>query len=202
MLIFPQLDLLDELPAKLAGQRQLGEVTRRQLAATTRDLNVISRNTDSLLASANRGIAVVKSMLSTYERELQVNTQHSMTKLHDEPGSDRAGSVDNLHYVLASLELESSWLQSYKSRKDTAMGLVFNVVVQLDSLTNVNIGREMKNDSSSMNTIATLTMLFLPATAVAVRLSLVMCGAVASYLIETRQSSDRISSLTVFMSTH
>lgn len=114
-------------------------------------------------------MAVVNSMLSTYERELKINSQRTGTEVHDEQGSNHTASADNLHYVLESLKLECSWLQSYKSRKDTAMGLVFNVVVQLDSLTNVDIGLKMKKDSSSMNTIATLTMLFLPATAVAVR---------------------------------
>jgi hypothetical protein len=48
------------------------------------------------------------------------------------------------------------------------MNLVYHMSMQLDSLTNVDMGRDMKNDSSSMHAIASLTMIFLPATAAAV----------------------------------
>ena len=43
---------------------------------------------------------------------------------------------------------------------------VFNLVTQQDSETNMSIAQATKNDSAAMKTIAALTMIFLPATAV------------------------------------
>lgn len=43
---------------------------------------------------------------------------------------------------------------------------VFNLVTQQDSETNMSIAQATKNDSAAMKTIAALTMVFLPATAV------------------------------------
>lgn len=43
---------------------------------------------------------------------------------------------------------------------------MFNLVTQQDSETNMSIAQATKNDSAAMKTIAALTMVFLPATAV------------------------------------
>lgn len=56
------------------------------------------------------------------------------------------------------------WLHSYRDRKDIAMSLVFNLVTQQDAANNISIAKAMKRDSSSMNGIALLTMVFLPGT--------------------------------------
>ena len=56
------------------------------------------------------------------------------------------------------------WLRNYGDRKDIAMNLVFNLVTQQDAANNIEIAKEMKKDSSSMNGIALLTMMFLPGT--------------------------------------
>ncbi|KAK3945696.1 hypothetical protein QBC46DRAFT_371400 [Diplogelasinospora grovesii] len=160
--LYKLLDLLDEIPQTLAVQRQREAATRNTLASTTRDLNIISRNADSLISSADRGLQVVRAMLVVHDKE--------RAQACDDGRAHHAhfsASEDHLRYVIYSLELQHSWLSSYKARKETAMNLVFNLAVQLDSLTNMEMGRSMKKDSESMNTIATLTMLFLPATAVA-----------------------------------
>jgi len=45
---------------------------------------------------------------------------------------------------------------------------VFNTVTQVDSGVNIVMGRKMSDDSSSMNAITILTMIFLPATFISV----------------------------------
>lgn len=82
---------------------------------------------------------------------------------HDFEGSNVG---DALAYLIQSLDSQKRWLQSYKSRKDIAMNLVFNLVTQQDAETSTSIARDTKADSSSMKTIAVLTMVFLPATTV------------------------------------
>jgi Mg2+ and Co2+ transporter CorA len=51
-----------------------------------------------------------------------------------------------------------------KKTKAKEVHQVFNLVTQQDSVTNTDIARETKADSSSMKTIAALTMIFLPGT--------------------------------------
>jgi len=45
---------------------------------------------------------------------------------------------------------------------------VFNTVTQIDSAVNIDMGQKMSDDSSSMNAITILTMIFLPATFISV----------------------------------
>ncbi|GME56016.1 hypothetical protein D9758_004227 [Neofusicoccum parvum] len=67
-------------------------------------------------------------------------------------------------YILSSLKKQKMWFINYKSRKDGAMSLVYNLVTQNDAENNLLIARDMRRDSSSMSAIATLTMVFLPGT--------------------------------------
>ena len=62
------------------------------------------------------------------------------------------------------MDKQKMWLHNYRDRKDIAMSLVFNLVTQQDAANNIGIAKEMKRDSSSMNGIAMLTMVFLPGT--------------------------------------
>jgi len=48
------------------------------------------------------------------------------------------------------------------------MSLVYNLVTQQDAANNIQIAADMKRDSTSMNAIAALTMVFLPGTFTAV----------------------------------
>ncbi|KAG5661945.1 hypothetical protein KAF25_004184 [Fusarium avenaceum] len=91
--------------------------------------------------------------------------RHRLYDVLDVSGGSTVG--DSLDYIARSLESQLRWLQTYKSRKDIAMNLVFNLVTQQDSETSTSIARDTKDDSASMKIIAVLTMIFLPATAVA-----------------------------------
>ncbi|KAF9774849.1 hypothetical protein IL306_007122 [Fusarium sp. DS 682] len=103
------------------------------------------------------------------------NQAESPSKANNEDSSvfqKRTGFADSnvgdaLDYLVESLDSQKRWLQSYKSRKDIAMNLVFNLVTQQDSETSTSIALDTKDDSASMKIIAVLTMIFLPATATA-----------------------------------
>lgn len=62
------------------------------------------------------------------------------------------------------MDKQKMWFHNYRDRKDIAMSLVFNLVTQQDAANNISIAKEMKSDSSSMNGIALMTMVFLPGT--------------------------------------
>jgi hypothetical protein len=49
------------------------------------------------------------------------------------------------------------------------MDLVFHFGQQTDNMNNIELGADMKRDSTSMNAIVGLTMVFLPGTFTAVR---------------------------------
>lgn len=129
---------------------------RSALKGVTNRLHMISQNADSLLANAKMGATLVQLMLRARE-------QTSLAVPNSFPNSTVG---DALVYILESLATQKRWLSSYKSRKDTAMNLVFNLVTQQDSKTSADIARDTKNDSASMKVIAAMTMLFLPTTAI------------------------------------
>ncbi len=69
------------------------------------------------------------------------------------------------------------WVSNYATRTNIRVNLFFNLANQGDSRINIEIARtskaiaaETKRDSSSMITIAAVTMFFLPGTFVSVRL--------------------------------
>ncbi len=66
------------------------------------------------------------------------------------------------------MKKQNMWFMNYKSRKDSIMTLVYSLVTQQDAANNFQIAAAMKRDSTSMNSIAALTMVFLPGTFTAV----------------------------------
>lgn len=146
-------DVLD-----VVGEYSKEPFDRKNLKEMTEQLHGVSQDADSLFVSAEMGTMVVE------------HTHRSRAALLDNIapgpkfGSSNAG--DALAYLSESLESQKRWLQSYQSRKDIAMNLVFNLVTQQDSETSTDIARDTKDDSASIKIIAVLTMVFLPATAV------------------------------------
>jgi Mg2+ and Co2+ transporter CorA len=72
-----------------------------------------------------------------------------------------------LDHLVGSPESQKRWLQSYKSREDITMNLVFNLVTQQNSETSMIIALDTKDDSATMKIIAVFTIVFLPATGTA-----------------------------------
>ncbi|KAK7985283.1 hypothetical protein PG988_002905 [Apiospora saccharicola] len=126
----------------------------------TEQLHKVSQDADSLLVSAEMG-----SMVAEHGKRSRAILQKEIQTVSTSPFS-RSNVGDALEYLVQSLESQKRWLASYRSRKDIAMNLVFNLVTQQDSETGTEIARDTKADSASMKVIAVLTMIFLPATAV------------------------------------
>ncbi|KAK7471952.1 hypothetical protein VKT23_000058 [Stygiomarasmius scandens] len=134
---------------------------REELGVLTKELQVISQNADSLIASADVAIISAKGIKNAHRRlHLALSNSKAVS----------GGTADGVMYILGSLQKQKMWLLNYRSRKDSMMNLVFNLVTQQDAANNINIAVDMRRDSASMSAIATLTMIFLPATFTAVGL--------------------------------
>ena len=103
---------------------------------------------------------------------------------------------ESLEYLLGRNHRWRRWVSSYSTRVKIRIDLAFNVASQNDNSTNLKIAnasaeiaRETRKDSSSMITLAALTMLFLPGTFVSV--SKLELSVSARFL---RLSSDRLFS--------
>ena len=128
---------------------------RRRLTELTKSLQIISQQADYHLLNANVAIIAARSI-----RDIQA-------KLHDylsTPKLFRQSAEDAIIYVIDSMEKQKMLFLNYKSRKDGTMSLVYNLVTQGDAANNIELAQSMKHDSTSMNAIAGLTMLFLPGT--------------------------------------
>jgi hypothetical protein len=145
--------LYDELD--VVGEYAKEPFARSDLKNMTNRLHMISQDADSLIASTEMGTMASQLMVRARDRAVQV--------CPDLFSNSTVG--DALMCILDSLQAQKRWLASYKSRKDMAMSLVFNLVTQQDSETNTDIARDTKDDSASMKIIAVMTMLFLPTTA-------------------------------------
>ena len=143
---------MDELSAQKTANR-------KGLADVTIELQIISKDVNKLVGDvevASRNLA---------------KTQEAVTRLDQAFGAApgflstyRQQVADTLQYLSYSMDKQKMWLYNYRDRKDIAMNLVFNLVTQQDAANNIEIAKDMKRDSSSMNGIALLTMIFLPGT--------------------------------------
>ncbi|KAJ4251827.1 hypothetical protein NW762_011124 [Fusarium torreyae] len=147
-------DVLD-----VVGEYSKEPFDRSNLKEMTNKLHKVSQDADSLAVSVEMGLMIAQNSSRGW------NAIRSSSPTRSKFGGSTVG--DSLDYIARSLESQLRWLQSYKSRKDIAMNLVFNLVTQQDSETSTSIARDTKDDSASMKIIAVLTMIFLPATAVA-----------------------------------
>jgi hypothetical protein len=161
---------------------------RIMLENITKQLHLVSQAADTGIASAHMSIKLAEKMLDTHSKLVMASEEHVG------PAGVFIRDTDTaLKYVRDSFYCQKDWLNTYKARKDTAMNFVsgsclpfplpysaaggsavaecaltddqvFNMVTQQDSATNVDISYKMSNDSSSMNAITILTLIFLPGT--------------------------------------
>lgn len=130
---------------------------RSKLAALLKDLQVMAQNVDSHLANAEifgygaRAIRDACLRLSVSKR-----------------ARVRQRTIDTIRHVITCMEKQNMWFLNYKGRKDATMNLLFHITTQQDALNNIELASDMKKDSTSMNAIAGLTMVFLPGTFTAV----------------------------------
>jgi hypothetical protein len=141
----------------LAGKDQ---GNRKKLASMLKDLQVVAQNADSHLANAHVFLHSARGISELAER-LKVSKR----------GRVRLRTLDMMRHLIQSMEKQHMWFTNYKGRKENVMNLVFHFNTQTDALNNIEIAADMKKDSTSMNAIAGLTMVFLPGTFTAVRAS-------------------------------
>jgi hypothetical protein len=147
-------DVLDEVDDYAAQKREHRK--RRVLEEATIGLHDISQDIDSTIAALDMSQALTDRLLEA---------QASYSKLLDNSTSKPSLQTrDAITYLSHSTASQRRWLLSYKSRKDIAMNLVFNLVTQQDAASAQATALSAQADASSMKAIAALTMLFLPAT--------------------------------------
>ena len=159
LIVSLQLRAVDELSAQKTANR-------KGLADVTIELQIISKDVNKLMSDvdvASRNLARMQETLVRLDQTAGMAlSPHS---------SYRHQVADKLEYLCCSMDKQKMWLRNYADRKDIAMNLVFNLVTQQDAANNIEIAKEMKKDSSSMNGIALLTMIILPGTFTSVSLS-------------------------------
>ncbi|EAW13298.1 uncharacterized protein ACLA_017450 [Aspergillus clavatus NRRL 1] len=131
---------------------------RRKLGALTKEIQVISQNADSHLINADVAIITATAIRKAHARLHEAIA--SPARIHER-------ASDSITYVIESMEKQKIWFLNYKNRKDSTMALVYNLVTQQDAASNIQLAASMKQDSTSMNGIAALTMVFLPGTFIA-----------------------------------
>ena len=89
-------------------------------------------------------------------------------------------NYEAMQYLLTRNTIQKRWVSNYNTRTQIRINLYFNLASQGDNRINIEIANTSKEiakatlrDSSSMITIATMTMLFLPGTFVSAILSMV-----------------------------
>ena len=118
----------------------------------------MSKDVNKLISDAEVAILIAEKMHRSY-----CELRHVPGGLYDHRLASR------MDYLIASMLKQKMWLLNYRDRKDIAMSLVFNLVTQQDASNNMDIAKDMRRDSSSLNGIGLLTMIFLPGTFTSVR---------------------------------
>lgn len=135
---------------------------RKGLADVTIELQITSKDVNKLISDidiASRNLVKIKEALGRLDKACyNPSNANTFFVFH------RQQLGDTLQYLISSMDKQKMWLHNYRDRKDIAMSLVFNLVTQQDAANNIEIAKGMKRDSSSMNGIALLTMVFLPGT--------------------------------------
>ncbi|KAJ5174370.1 uncharacterized protein N7482_000247, partial [Penicillium canariense] len=129
---------------------------RAKLGDLTKQLQIISQNADSHIGNADVAIITATAIQNAHSR-LIPSLPRSSPFIYQRVD-------DSISYVIGSMKKQKIWFLNYKQRKDSTMSLVYNLVTQQDAANNIQIAHSMKQDSTSMNAIAALTMVFLPGT--------------------------------------
>ena len=137
----------------------------------TIELQIISKDVNKLISDVDvalRNLLKNQEALARFDQRrahyASASSPHPSTSSSSVNSDVRQQLIDTLQYLNFSMDKQKMWLHNYRDRKDIAMSLVFNLVTQQDAANNIEIAKDMKRDSSSMNGIALLTMVFLPGT--------------------------------------
>ncbi|KAF2016660.1 hypothetical protein BU24DRAFT_423038 [Aaosphaeria arxii CBS 175.79] len=152
-----QWDVVNKVDDHLAG---IEARDRSKLAELLKKLQIVAQNVDSHLANADVFLYSAQAIRDTCMR-LNVSRNPMI----------RQRTLDMIRHVITSMDKQKMWFVNYKGRKEATMNLLFHITTQQDALNNIELASDMKKDSTSMNAIAALTMVFLPGTFTATLLS-------------------------------
>ncbi|KAF4946259.1 hypothetical protein FSARC_14242 [Fusarium sarcochroum] len=116
----------------------------------------------------NTGLGSSSSAAKLSVKLLEAHKQFCQRTGLGAPGTAVSRTQTAIQYVHDVYLYQQSWLEQYKTRKETAMNLVFNMVTQGDSFITLNTSYQMSQDSSSILAPPVLAMIFLPGTFTAV----------------------------------
>ncbi|KIM38870.1 hypothetical protein M413DRAFT_419836 [Hebeloma cylindrosporum] len=133
-----------------------------ELHALSNDLHIIQ---EELTDVQDR----IQYLCGIYQRIMQSSSQ-----------TDDPAILDSLEYLSSKSSKMRRWAKNYAERTGIRINLIYNLATQLDSRTNLEIARlssriavSTQQDSSSMITMAAVTMFFLPGTFVSALFSMV-----------------------------
>lgn len=134
------------------------------------------RDSFQILHRLSQGFHVLHANLDDYEETLYfILATHQQCHADDLSGDESAPNLESMEFLLSRNRIWKRWVANYTTRTTIRIDLFFNIANQNDNRINIDIAstskriaEEAKRDSSSMITIAAMTMLFLPGTFVSV----------------------------------
>lgn len=172
-----QWNVVNEVDDHLAGIEQRD---RRKLASWLKNIQIMAQSVDSHLANAQVFLYTARGI---QEMATRLRVSHK--------GRLRQRTIDMVNHLVTSMEKQHMWFLNYRGRKDVVMNMIFHFNTQEDALNSIELAADMKKDSTSMTSIALLTMMFLPGTFIAVRILRTQPNRL---LTKTRVSSAQASS--------
>jgi hypothetical protein len=150
-----QWNVVNEVDDHLAGIEQRD---RKKLASWLKNIQIMAQSVDSHLANAQVFMYTARGI---QEMATRLKVSHK--------GRLRQRTIDMTDHLVTSMEKQHMWFLNYRGRKDVVMNMIFHFNTQEDALNSIELAADMKRDSTSMTSIALLTMMFLPGTFIAVR---------------------------------
>ena len=128
------------------------------------------------LHQLSQGLHVLHENLIDFEETLEfILETHQKHLNHGSDIGQSAPNTESMEFLLSRNRIWKRWVANYIARTTIRIDLFFNIANQNDNRINIDIAstskriaEEAKKDSSSMITIAAMTMLFLPGTFVSV----------------------------------
>lgn len=142
-----------------------------RVQALTKRIHSRISSSEATSASIDMGLAITRSI-----KEAHVDFAKLICEKREDPNLSQLDASKRLEkdldqalsYVVSSWNAQKRWLDSYRARQKVTLRLFSLYRTQLDIFMTLKIAKDIKRDSISMNSIAWLTMVFLPGTFVSV----------------------------------
>ncbi|PPQ78924.1 hypothetical protein CVT25_002400 [Psilocybe cyanescens] len=171
---------------------QLLQVIRNHLTDLHEQIQFLTKVHQRLLSfSSNFGHTTHRTLPELFG---QTQEEFHLTREQDEEEDTDDSVLDSIEFMLSKTARLMRWVTNYNERTGIRIHLFFNISAQTDSKINLDIARltskiavSTQRDSSSMITMAAVTMLFLPGTFVSALFSMVFFDTSDNSLTVSRQ---------------